>query len=448
MINFYYDTITPYGPVANCVKKFEIFNGDIKFPISVDLPSYRLLNQVPTFYNMMKLHDCDVSLYTDNNFVENLFYPIEVYNFFNVIDFLPDSTLNNMKNGVFKILILFQEEGADGYAFSPIKKIAELLQSNGIDEQNIYIVISDLNLSYKEFFKPFKIASIDWWQIKHQQTCKTRYGYIPNSISCRSYDVPMSSDRVKEEMFDIDKWSTPSKLFLSFNGHNRVHRTGFVSEILLRNLENFGYLSFGVHPSSFQIYEDDLRIIDRNKSNEYIKRKIEMITYLKSNQLIIDGQGHEFFDGDDRRYDSKYFYDSAFSIITETFSPYIHSSYINDDLKVLWTTEKTWKPIAIGHPFIVLGSLQTMLYLRSEGYYTFEELFDLSYDYQYSLSKRIDLIVDNIERISSIPKKELNDILESLKPKLKANKELFYNKNHSDKFYRLFEKLLGDINNG
>lgn len=444
MINLYYDNITQYGPVANCVQNFEFSQGHLKFPIGMNSQLYRLLNPVTTFYNIMKLHDCEVNLYTDNNFTENLFYPIEVYNFINIIDLIPVKTFNNMKNGIIKVLILFQEEGADGYAFSPIKKIAELLESNGIDKKNIYIVISDLNLSYKEFFEPFKIASIDWWQIKHQQTCKTRYGHLPNNISSRTYDVPLSFNRIEEETFDIDKWTNPSKLFLSFNGHCRVHRTGLVSEILLRNLENFGYLSFGVHPSNFQIFDSDARIIDFSKSEDYIKRKIEKIRYIKDKQLIIDGQGHDFFDGDDRRYHSKYYYDSAFSIITETFSPYIHSSYINNDLNVLWTTEKTWKPIAIGHPFIILGSLQTMLYLRSEGYYTFEELFNFSYDYQYSLSKRIDLIVDNVERLSLMSKKELNDILESLKPKLKANKELFYNKNHSSKFYKLFKELLGD----
>jgi hypothetical protein len=181
--------------------------------------------------------------------------------------------------------------------------------------------------------------------------------------------------------------------------------------------------------------------VDNKRDRSYIDKKNEKINFLKTNSLVVDGEGHSFFDSDDRRFNSKYFYDSAFTIVTETFAPVKNLNYINDEYNVLWTTEKTWKPIAIGHPFMLLGSIGTMKYLQDEGYHTFSEMFDESYDSEPDLIKRIDLIADNIERLASLPKTKLYDIIESIKPKLKENKELFYAKNHSSKFYNLFNQL-------
>ena len=45
-----------------------------------------------------------------------------------------------------------------------------------------------------------------------------------------------------------------------------------------------------------------------------------------------------------------------------------------------------------------------------------------------------------------MPQSQLYDILDSIKYKLKENRELFYNKNHKDKFDILFGQLNGKYN--
>lgn len=438
MINLYYDVISECGPVPNGASRYEISKGNYPFVSGSKLP---LINAVTMFYDVMIAQGCRVNLFTNEGFTDNLFYPIEVIHpAAEVNELISNATLDHMIDGKFKVLILFQEEGADGWAFDSVRTFARKLCAAGVHDSNIVVVLGDLNNTYNEYFAPFKTFGIDWWQPKHQSTCQTRYLNKP-CRSPRPYDHPLSPEGIAREFYDIDIWGTPNKTYLSFNGHKRIHRAGLVSELLVRELQDVGYISWGAHPGGFSYSCDDGRVVDHTKPATYVEKKMAAMQRLVTEQLVIDGEGHGFFDADDRKYNSQNFYDSAFSVITETFAPFKHNEYPNDEFNVLWTTEKTWKPIAIGHPFMVLGSVGTMQYLKQEGYHTFNELFDESYDLEPDLIKRINMIVDNIERISKMPKDALYNTLAAIKPKLHENRQLFYQKNHANKFYKLFQEL-------
>jgi hypothetical protein len=43
-------------------------------------------------------------------------------------------------------------------------------------------------------------------------------------------------------------------------------------------------------------------------------------------------------------------------------------------------TEKTWKPIKYGQPFVVIGPMGTLAALRSAGYNVFDDVLDNTYD--------------------------------------------------------------------
>jgi hypothetical protein len=64
------------------------------------------------------------------------------------------------------------------------------------------------------------------------------------------------------------------------------------------------------------------------------------------------------------------FYQSLISVVTETNFVYMD----------VFFTEKTWKPIANYHPFILIGPYKSLEYLKSLGYKTFSDFFDESYD--------------------------------------------------------------------
>lgn len=84
-------------------------------------------------------------------------------------------------------------------------------------------------------------------------------------------------------------------------------------------------------------------------------------------------------------------------------------------------TEKSFKPIAYQHPFMIYGQPGTLASLKQLGFETYENLFDQSYDSENDYNKRLNIIIDNIRSFNRYPYDALT--LE----KTKHNHQLFFN---------------------
>lgn len=113
-----------------------------------------------------------------------------------------------------------------------------------------------------------------------------------------------------------------------------------------------------------------------------------------------------------RNFNPMWYNDTYFSVVAET----------TVDPGDLFISEKTFKPIAYYHPFLVLGQPGILDYLKSQGFETFDNLFDESYDNQSNLFKRIDILYNNVKNFNRIPYDKLT--LE----KINHNRNLFFNK--------------------
>ena len=100
----------------------------------------------------------------------------------------------------------------------------------------------------------------------------------------------------------------------------------------------------------------------------------------------------------------------------------------------LFLSEKTWKPMIVGSPFIILGSPGVLKYLKKEGFKTFDKWFDESYDNELNHAKRFNKIVKLIKEFSKKPIRELVEIRKEMKDVCIHNKELM-DKRTKDKFY-------------
>ena len=88
----------------------------------------------------------------------------------------------------------------------------------------------------------------------------------------------------------------------------------------------------------------------------------------------------------------------------------------------VFITEKTYKPIAFGHPFIVCAMKDTVKYLKSFGFESYDNIFDESYDSLNTFNERLDLIYKNIEQFDiSLYNSKLTQ------EKIAHNQNLFYN---------------------
>lgn len=67
---------------------------------------------------------------------------------------------------------------------------------------------------------------------------------------------------------------------------------------------------------------------------------------------------------------------TAFSIVAES---YMRNTWHPAEMRTE-VSEKIFKPLAYFHPFVVAGSVDTLKYLKSQGFVTYDNWFDESYD--------------------------------------------------------------------
>jgi hypothetical protein len=89
-------------------------------------------------------------------------------------------------------------------------------------------------------------------------------------------------------------------------------------------------------------------------------------------------------------------------------------------------TEKTFKPIAFEHPFLIIGTQHILQSLREQGFATFDNIFDESYANEEDVEKRIYGVRDNLRRIEHLEYD--NETVE----RIKHNRAHFYNKQRVD----------------
>jgi len=88
-------------------------------------------------------------------------------------------------------------------------------------------------------------------------------------------------------------------------------------------------------------------------------------------------------------------------------------------------TEKTFKPMVLQQPFMIVGTPGSLSYIKSYGFKTFDLLWDESYD-RASDNDRIDLIVKNLIEINSWNDTLLRDAQHEIKSIVEHNFQWFY----------------------
>jgi hypothetical protein len=100
--------------------------------------------------------------------------------------------------------------------------------------------------------------------------------------------------------------------------------------------------------------------------------------------------------------------------------------------KTFYPTEKTFRPILMKKPFIVMGPINYLIYMRQMGFKTFYEFWDEDYD-GYGPRLKFQKIIKLIEDISKKSKQELYDMYQAMQTILNHNYDLLidqtYNKN-------------------
>ena len=149
-------------------------------------------------------------------------------------------------------------------------------------------------------------------------------------------------------------------------------------------------------------------------------------------------QGRELPNGGDavndwnaqRLFNPNWYNDTCFSFVCETL--------VSNTRNNVLISEKSYKPIAFYHPFLILGPQGILAKLKSQGFETFENLFDQSYDLEPDWQKRLDCLVNNVKQFQ----KHSYDTL--TQQKIAHNHALFFDYDVSCKYIieQIVEPLL------
>lgn len=198
------------------------------------------------------------------------------------------------------------------------------------------------------------------------------------------------------------------KKFLSLNRRWRPHRPLLIGLLYLKNLLEYGHISFGEsddHRTWYDVFPELLQLHEQypcqenkfllHENYEKIIKLPEM--YLDTDDLV---QDHSWFTNSL----SEFFETSYFSIVTET-------NFFTD---VRFLTEKIFKTIIYKHPFILVAAPYSLAWFKSLGYKTFSPYIDESYDTETNHCLRMKMIVDEVERLCSLEQDEFLKLVNDL----------------------------------
>jgi hypothetical protein len=121
--------------------------------------------------------------------------------------------------------------------------------------------------------------------------------------------------------------------------------------------------------------------------------------------------------------DSTTYDDCYFSIITETEQ---NSRYVISN-KASFITEKTYKAIAHGHPFLIVSQPYTLEILRNMGFKTFNGFIDESYDLITDYDDRYDAIANEVKRLCNMNLVQMSEWYTEMRNILAYNKSVLWN---------------------
>jgi len=216
-----------------------------------------------------------------------------------------------------------------------------------------------------------------------------------------------------------------NKRFLNFNRRWRLHRPtlvalmkaigildkGFVS--LAKSDDNQDWSTMYSYIKSYHSTNSELLMLLQKVEDEIINSPP---LYLDCNDLTINRPNiHQ---------ETAYLYnESLVSVVGET--TFYTSEWFN---AARFLSEKTFKPVAYGHPFILVSPPKSLELFKDLGYRSFHPYIDESYDNELDDYLRLLKILYEIKKICQLTDSEVKEFINSIKPIVDFNQQLLMSK--------------------
>lgn len=231
---------------------------------------------------------------------------------------------------------------------------------------------------------------------------------------------------------------TLNKTYITFNrltSGERIYRSLFVNELCKHKLLEYGHVSFSKDcPDGGDFAENLLAGIKNQKIDDrLVTEAIDNISTLP--ELRIDFNGQHIPNQSMVLSPLLQLMESFIFVVTET-------CYWQDKTHL---TEKIFKPIVLRMPFILVGCVNNLAYLRSYGFRTFGEFWDEGYDTIEDPIERIQAIAKILKTISGLSPAQQKNMLLDMQPILDHNYNLFNDPNFVKREWTHLISQLKDI---
>lgn len=200
-----------------------------------------------------------------------------------------------------------------------------------------------------------------WYQERIESSgiknCKilylTHFGLIHILLNVETYDYINYSNKEHKLIYN----------FCCYNNVPHPHRCLFIDKLAKNNLIDKNAVTWN-HPADYYFF--------KHFNNNEIKYNDN---FSKPNGFVM----------------SQEFFESFCFMVTET------------TVDVINFTEKTSKPIVYKKPFLILGAPGIHKFLKDQyDIQPYDEIFDYSFDSEVDLSKRCDMIIENLKKIENM----------------------------------------------
>lgn len=286
-------------------------------------------------------------------------------------------------------------------------------------DANFYLILGGQNVSLHKHYHD-----------EHTQLKRFKILYWPTYLITHTWmglnNSFIDHHNLKEQYNNPQHLSIDKKfdyLYINLNNKSRYHRCLMMEKLCENNLMDLGLNSWNMLSTEYLGCISDFNITYESFDFKCWEEKKMNIDDYKIDSTIVD------------EYSKKLLQPNALiALVTET---YYRTNFI---------TEKTFRPILLEQPFIVLGGKHQNKELTNLGFELYDEIFDYSFDSDDSLENRVQGIIDNLNRIKD---RNYYELYEQLLPKIKRNKnrivELYYNDTHNPylKFFNFWEIFYG-----
>jgi hypothetical protein len=185
----------------------------------------------------------------------------------------------------------------------------------------------------------------------------------------------------------FNPYKTIDKLYLNLNNHDRNHRIMMMDLLCKFELFHCGINTWNseIHEGQFKYFKPQKLIFDD------FNEKITQSTRIFSEKLLTAP--------------------NLIDVVTETCPILGGWDFRESNKGYIFHTEKTFKSILLGKPFLVLGNKGQNMNLQKYGITLFENIFDYSFDKSESLYFRCLGIIDNLYEYKSKNFGEVRDMV-------------------------------------